>query len=314
MPRKKSTPIIISYVLSLLVTIALLVGWVVYIVRYASTTRGLANRVGVSGESFNLFLLVGGCGLFFVLIIGLTYQLAQTFAERRYSRKQEEFISNITHEMKSPLAAIKLHAQTLQQPELDRRELERSVGFIVQQTERMTQLVDNVLESSRLLARKQMLTLEPVDLQHFFGGYFEEVRARIARQDLHLQVEVATHAVVLATVDALHRVMDNLLDNAVRFSRRGGEVRCQVSDAEGRVRIQVEDDGPGIPGNELERIFDRFYQIGREINDRRRGTGLGLSIVSGLVQQMQGTVRAFSQEGRPGSRFVIELPMLEHQT
>jgi len=105
-------------------------------------------------------------------------------------------------------------------------------------------------------------------------------------------------------------VMTNLVENAVRFSVRDGEIRCRVADDGDQVRIEVEDDGVGIPPRELSRIFDRFYQIGREISERRGGTGLGLSIVWGLVREMKGRVHAFSHDGRPGTRFVVTLPQL----
>jgi signal transduction histidine kinase len=311
MPKKRSTRILVTYVLSLVVAIALLVVWVIYVVQSSVRLNELASRVGVAEGSVHWIVLAIGCLLFFLLIGGITYQLAQSVAERRYSRSQEEFVSNVTHELKSPLAAIKLHAQTLQQGGLDDASRARSLGFILQQADRMTTLVDKVLESSRLLARKTALDLEPVDLDGFFARYFDEVRTPLAGQGVRLEFDLDTQARVMATAEALHRVMDNLLDNAVRFSDPGGEVRCWVSDDSAVARIEVEDDGIGIPKVELPKIFDRFYQVGRSTAGRRRGSGLGLSIVDGLVREMQGSVRAFSQEGRPGTRFVVELPRLE---
>jgi signal transduction histidine kinase len=108
--------------------------------------------------------------------------------------------------------------------------------------------------------------------------------------------------------------MTNLLENAVRFSHKGGEIRCRVADTAGVVRIEVEDDGVGIPRHELTKVFDRFYQIGREISGRRGGTGLGLAIVASLVKEMNGDVRAMGYEGKPGTRFVITLPLLESRS
>lgn len=285
--------------------------WVLYVVRASSRIAALASRVGSGGENFHWVVLVSGCVLLALLIGGLTYQLAQAIAARRYSEKQDELVSNITHELKSPLAAIKLHAQTLEHPGLSETQRARSVEFILAEAERMRSLVDNVLESSRLLARRKRLVLEAVDLGAFLASYLAVARPRVEAQGMHLVVEGESKAMVRATPEALERVLTNLIDNAVRFSVRGGEVRCRLTDQPGKVTIAVEDDGIGIPKSELAKVFDRFYQIRHEIHDRRRGTGLGLSIVSGLVREMRGTVQAFSQEDRAGTRFVVELPQLE---
>lgn len=309
MQTRRSTQLVTMFVLSLAATIGLLVVWVVYVVRSFVRQQALSSRVGMPAEGFNWLILSVGCVLLFFLIVGLTYQLAQALAARRHAVEQEEFMSNVTHEMKSPLAAIKLHAQTLQQQEgMSREAQRRSLGFIVEQADRLGVLVDNVLESSRLLARKRDLALRPVDLAAFFEAYLEKARPLAESRGVALRAEVTTAAAVLATEEDLRRVMDNLIGNAARFSPRGGEVRCRVLDTERSARIEVEDDGTGIPKSELSRIFERFYQPPHETGAHRHGTGLGLSIVSGLVREMRGTVEAFSEEGRPGSRFVIELP------
>jgi len=309
MRGKRTARLIVSYVVSLVVTLALLVWWIVYVVLSASRINELAARLGTTEGSPHWVVLIVGTTLFGLLVLGLTYQLAQALGERNYSRRQEEFVSNITHEMRSPLTAIMLHAQTLQQEDVPPDERRRSLDFIVQQASRMETLVENVLESSRLVARRRRPPLEPVVLDTFFAAYFDEVRGSVERRGIRLSTDVATRAVVMGTPDALHRIMTNLIDNAVRFSARGGEVRCRVADDRAAVRIEVEDDGIGIPPGELPKIFDRFYQIGREISDRRGGTGLGLSIVSGLVKEMRGRVQAFSQQDRPGTRFVVTLPV-----
>ena len=310
MHAKRSLPVVITYVLSLLATIALLVAWVVYIVRSGSRIEQLAGRLGANlgGAGVNWWLLAVGCLLFSLVIGGITYQLAQALAARRYLFKQDEFISNITHELKSPLAAIRLHAQTLEQPGLGDEDRRRSTRFIVQQTERMGTLVDNVLESSRLLLRRSRLDVEALALAPFLDRYVERERPLVEARGVRLTTLLETAAVVQASPDALHRVLDNLLDNAARFSDPGGEVRLRVRDEAGTVLLEVEDDGIGIPRTDLKRVFERFYQVGRGDDGRRFGTGLGLSIVYGLVREMGGEVHAFSQEGRPGARFAVRLP------
>lgn len=307
---RRSTQLVTMYVLSLAATIALLVVWVVYVVRSSSRLAHLARGVGLSGGGVSWILLTVGCVLLFFLIVGLTYQLAQALAARRYALKQEEFLSNVTHEMKSPLAAIKLHAQTLlaaEEPSAEDRR--RFLAVIEQQADRMTSLVDSVLESSRLLARKVRLELTPVRLEEFLDRYLAGARPQAEARGIALRGEIGGPARVLASEEALRRVLDNLIDNAARHSRPGGEVRCRLSVTGGAARLEVEDDGTGIPKRDLPWIFDRFYQGGREGDPQRRGTGLGLSIVAGLVREMGGEVRAFSHEGRPGTRLTVELPL-----
>lgn len=296
------------YVLSLAATVTLLVVWVVYVVRSVPGV-GQAGPDGANGPHWPL--LAFGSILLFFLIVGLTYQLAQALAARRYAAKQSEFISNVTHEMKSPLAAIKLSAQTLQQSdELPAAVRQRFLGTIAQQADRMTSLVDAVLESSRLVAGKRTLDLHPVDLRAFFVGYLDPARAHAEARGVALRADLGEAGEVLATEEALRQVADNLLDNAIRFTERGGEVRLRLSSAAGSARLEVEDDGIGIPKSELARIFDRFYQVERSGAPHRKGAGLGLSIVAGLVKEMRGSVRAHSQEERSGARLVVELPLL----
>lgn len=308
--RRRRTTIILSYALSLAGAIALLVMFVVYVVRSSARIDELGARAGVPVANVPGLVLVIGCLVFFLLIVGLTLLLANNFAERRYSLKQEQFLANMTHEMKSPLAAIKLHAQTLE-TEIPAGPAQRALGHILNQVERLSALVDDVLESSRLASRRRGKPLAPVELAAFFPGYFEEVGGRLESHGLVLHTRVDTRARVLASEGSLHRILDNLIDNAASFSRAGGEVRCRVRDAGKLVRIEVEDDGVGIPKKELNKVFDRFYQVPHGTQGPRKGTGLGLAIVSGLVRELKGSVTAAAAESGPGARFVVELPAVE---
>lgn len=297
-----------TYVVSLVIAVALLVVWVVYVVRSGTRIEELAGRAGVRGGDVPWLVLVTGCVLLFLLIGGLTYQLAQALAAVRTLRSQEEFLANVTHELKSPLAAIKLHAQTLEQSSLTEEARRRSTALVVEQVSRMERLVDNVLESSRLVGRKRRLELQPVALGPFLAGYFADVAPRLEARGLRFATHGTSGATVMATPDALFRVLENLLDNAARHSRPGAEVRCRVGDGPTTTTLEVEDDGVGIPRRELPRVFDRFYRGEGGAGRPGSGSGLGLAIVSALVGEMRGRVQAFSQEGRPGARFVVELP------
>lgn len=300
--------IYLIYVAAIAVTTALLVFWVVVVQRYGNEINQLLSGIGFEWGQFHWFVTTSGAGLFFLVFVALTYLLAVTISERRYSRKQEEFLTNISHELKSPVAAIKLHAQTLQQDDLERDHLRRFTGYIVREAERVGTLVDNLLESSRILSGSASAALQPIDLSDFFDGYRQTVETRFDLSGVDLGFEIDTRSRVMASNEALQRIMDNLVDNALRFTAEGGKIRCQVHDQVSAVEIVVADDGIGIPKPELPKIFDRFYRLSREIGNRRRGTGLGLSIVRGLVEDMRGTIRALSGDDQPGTRFEIRLP------
>ena len=314
MRRRPNAPVLLIYgiyLAALAVTTALLVFWVVVVQRFAPEINQLLSRLGVEWNHFHWFIQSSGAGLFFLVIVALTYLLAVTLSERRYSRKQQEFLGNITHDLKTPVAAIRLHGQTLEQEDLTPEERRRSVAYVLQEAARIGSLVDNLLEGSRLFAGLGPEPLEPVRLESFFRRYQELVAGRFDLREVDLRFEVRTHAVVMATHESLQRIMDNLIDNAVRFTAKGGEIYCQVRDAAGGAEIVVADTGIGIPKRELRHVFQRFYRLRRERADTRRGTGLGLAIVRGLVDDLRGQVRAISGDGKPGTRFEIRLPGAE---
>ena len=293
------------YLSAIAMTTALLVFWVVVVQRFQPEINQLMSRLGVEWNHFHWFVNSTGAVLFFLVLVALTYLLAVSLSELRYSQKREDFLSSVTHDLKTPVAAIKLHAQTLQQGDVTPEELGESVSYIVHEAERITGLVDNILESSRLLAGNSR-ELRPIHLGEFFREYQKAVRGRFDLRRVDLNFEIRTRTVVMATTETLQRVMDNLIDNALRVTRgtKGGEILCRVTDSLESAQIVVTDNGIGIPKRELGKIFDRFYQLGKSA----RGTGLGLSIVRGLVEGMRGKIRAISGEGSPGTRFEIQLP------
>ncbi len=312
---RRSTPhvllIYLIYLAAIAVTTALLVFWVVVVQRYNSDINQLVSRLGFEWNQFHWFVTTSGAGLFFLVFVALTYLLALTMGERRYSRKQEEFLTNVSHELKSPVAAIKLHAQTLQQDDVRRDDQKRFVSYIVREAERVGTLVDNLLESSRILSGGATGDLRPIRLSQFFDEYQKAAEARFDLRQTTLSFDIDTRSTVRASDEALLRILDNLIDNALRFTAEGGKILCQVRDRRSEAEIMVADNGIGIPKRELPKIFDRFYRLSREIGNRRRGTGLGLSIVRGLVQDLSGTIQALSTDDQPGTRFKIRLPRIK---
>lgn len=308
--RRSSTPsfvIYLIYLVALGTATALLVFWILVVQRFSLEINQLLSRLGFQWNHFHYFVASTGALLIFLVILALTYLMAITLSERRYRVKQEFFLSSLTHELKSPVAAIRLHAQTLQQGGLSDEEVAHFAGYIVSEAGRVASQIDNLLESGRL-ASGSGSPLEPIRLADFFRQYERLARSRFDLRELDLRFEVHSRAAVMASAEALQRIMDNLIDNAIRFTGKGGQILCQVRDRFGDTEIVVADNGVGIPKTELTKVFDVFYRLQREVEGRRKGTGLGLAIVRGLVEQMRGRVRAISGEGQPGTRIEISLP------
>ncbi len=306
--------IIWLYVLLLTAAVVLLVFWVLYVFDAYQTINNFVTRYGGgSGSYYHWIVLAIGCTLLISMIVGLSLQLAQNISEFRYNRKQEEFISNITHELKSPLAAIRLHAQTLQHDELTKDQSNRFIGHILEQTQRMTDLVEDVLEISRLRNHGAKLHLETVRLNDFMQRYIDEAKIRFSAQGHVFEYDIKTSAAIQANVLALHRILDNLMSNAIKATPKGNKLGITLRDILNSIEIEIWDHGIGIPKKELPNIFKRFYQIGPEIRSRSRGTGLGLAIVLDLVKEMRGDIRVEQHANHSGSRFIVTFPRLNQK-
>jgi two-component system phosphate regulon sensor histidine kinase PhoR len=300
------------YITSLVLAVALLICWVLYVVYAALQINHLISRNGSDTTGYHWIILIVGCVLFLVLITGLSLQLAQTVSNRRYNKKMREFFSNITHELKSPLAAIQLSSQTLRQDDLKQTERQRFLALIGQQTDRMKTLVENILEMNRLEDRSVTLNLSPLDLNTFFQSYIKSVTPRLDLEKCGFVSTIKTNAKVLSNVFALQRILDNLIDNAIKASGPERLIQCRVTDdhSKKKVTITIEDHGVGIPKKDCGRIFDRFYQVvSSEGRPLKKGTGLGLSIVKRLTEEMNGNVWVESEEGC-GSQFTLIFPIL----
>ena len=308
MIRRISTLLLyLIYILAIAMTTALLVFWVLVVQRFNEEINQMISRVMVEMNHFHWFIQSTGAVLFFLLLLALTFLLAVTLGERRYSEKREELLSDLTHDLKTPVAAIRLHAQTLQQEDLTGDERQQSVLHVLNESERIGQMVDDLLEAGRLAGTTE---LRPIRLADFFQAYQDRVRGRFDLSQVDLQFDISSRAVVMATSNALERIMDNLIANALRFTDAGGEILCRVIDSHQSAEIIVADNGVGIPRSELGRIFDRFYQLRRRIGGRSVSgkAGLGLAIVRALVEDMRGKIRAVSGDDMSGARFEIRLP------
>jgi signal transduction histidine kinase len=299
--RSIGLPLALGIVLAL-VTATLAVGWQVLLVRdWPPVAQGLTTLHWV-------FIVLGS--LFFVLVIaGLVWLCAWLVREMRLNQRQQAFLDAVTHEMKTPLASLRLYLETLSRHDLapDRRRTFQ--GRMQEDVERLEHTVGQVLAAARAEVRTRA-PAEAFDLLALLRSCAEEVRQRHGLPERAVRVEPGPQADVFGSRAELQVVFRNLLENAVRYSDGQVDVRVAVQRMPGeRVRVEIADRGIGIERRELRRIFQRFYQAGRGVQRQAQGLGLGLFVVRQLVRRQGGRVEARSEGPGRGSLFVVSLRM-----
>ncbi|HEY3498994.1 MAG TPA: ATP-binding protein [Polyangiaceae bacterium] len=227
---------------------------------------------------------------------------------RKLESMRRDFVANVSHELRTPVTAIRSAAETLQigLPD-DPRVLEQFIGIIARNAERLHDLVEDLLDLSRIESQKLKLALEPLELRAVCAQVLSLFRERADRKRVELVNDAAAGLPrVVADRRALEHVVTNLIDNAVKYCGEGSRVVLRGEEHEGELRLIVTDDGPGIAARHLPRLFERFYQVDAGRSRELGGTGLGLSIVKHLAEAMGGGVRVESAEGE-GTTFTVTL-------
>ena len=226
------------------------------------------------------------------------------------NRLKDEFLATLSHELRTPLNAIVGWIQLLRSGTLDTAGTQRAIETIERNTKAQIQLIEDVLEVSRIITGKVRLSLRPVDLAAVVRSAVETVQPGAEAKGVQLQwlagVDAAT---VSGDPDRLQQVVWNLLTNAIKFTPRGGWVRVALESAGSSLRIVVEDSGQGIGSDFLPYVFDRFRQADASTTRVHGGLGLGLAIVRHIVELHGGTVRAESQGTGQGATFIVNLPV-----
>jgi signal transduction histidine kinase len=303
--RSIGFPLALGIVLTLL-ALALAVGWQILVVSDARpAARGLSTLDWV--------LLVLGAVFFLLLIVGLLWLCAWLMREMRVNQRQRAFLDAVTHEMKTPLASLRLYLDTLVRHDLETDRRREFHSRMTEDVDRLNQTVDQVLTAARAEEPGRRSVLDAVVLPELLEECIEEIRARHALPPGAVRLEAPEAAAVRGDAGELSVVFRNLLENAVKYSDDPVEVKVRVArEGNGRVNVDISDRGIGIPPGELRKIFQRFYRAGRDVQRTAAGLGLGLFIVRNLVRRQGWRVVARSEGSGAGSRFVVTLRTARH--
>jgi two-component system sensor histidine kinase SenX3 len=263
-------------------------------------------------------LLVAGLILFPLIITGVILNTIFLVREIRRNEQHENFINAVTHELKTPIASVKLHLQTLQQRQVDESKRREFYQVMVDDCDRLLGTVEQVLRAGRLRAPQERGGFRPVDLATIVDDCLAlaQTRYRLTPGELTYTARLsAARPVVMGDEDDLKAVVLNLVDNAIKYSGDTVDVAVELAQTSSRAAtIKVTDRGAGIPVSELGQIFKRFYRIPGTMTSRIKGAGLGLFIVRAVVARHGGTVFAESDGVGLGTTFTVQLPLTSGQS
>lgn len=235
---------------------------------------------------------------------------------RQTEELKNAFIADVTHELRTPLTVLKGTVETLEDGALDDREGRRKLLVSMKgETERLIRLVNQLLVLARVDAGALVLDLREFDLRELAFERVDHLAPLAEHKNVRISIPTPDRSQCTVTADRSRtaQVLDNLLDNALRYSSPGSTITIRLEVEPGWVIASIEDAGPGIPASELTKIFDRFYRVEASRDRSSGGSGLGLAIAKSLTEAQGGTIQAASQVGQ-GTRLVFRLPGSNWQT
>lgn len=290
--RRKSIAFFIALGAGLIVFILLLyVGWVL-----------LGWRHGI--------LLFFGILLTLVVIAGVVLNTTFLVREIRRNAQHDAFINAVTHELKTPVASIRLYLETLLSRPVEEERRDEFYRTMLEDSDRLLGTIEQILRTGRIGHSRRHLHLSTVD----FGALVEECLAR-ARRLYHLSTDAMTFrqagpTIIRCDAEEVRAAVSNLIDNAIKYSGKAPHVALEMKPVDARnIALKVTDNGPGIPRDEINQIFKRFYRVPGPQSTRVKGTGLGLFIVRSVAKRHGGRAWAESEGNGRGSTFVLQLPI-----
>lgn len=267
-----------------------------------------------SGESGKFILMIASL-LVLALIFG-TYALYRlTYRQTLLAQQHQDFISSVSHELKTPITSIKMYGEILKQGWADKEKQEEYYDFIYSEAERLSRLISNILQISKVSRDSLNLEMKPVSVSEIVSIIHSKIDTQVVQSgfkcDLDSNAEIKSSSINI-DLDAFTQIIINLVDNAIKYSSQSKQKKIIISlnqSKDNKLLISVRDFGPGIAKDKREKIFELFYRIGNEMTRESKGTGIGLALVKELTNAMNGSIKVSNQN--PGAEFIVSFPLLK---
>ena len=255
--------------------------------------------------SRRIIMIIGEGGVFILILMAGFWKIQQSIAkEIQLSQRQNNFMLSITHELKTPLTSTQLALQTLKKRNLNTEVRENLIAKALSANQRLSSLIDNIINASRLESNDFTPRREIFPLNTFLQSKTEELKIIYEQASIALICEVD---IINADAYMLETIFNNLLENAIKYSDENPKIEIIVKNKGQMTEITIADQGVGISTQEKTQIFKKFYRVGNEISRSQKGSGLGLFITSEFVQLHKGRIKCENNNPK-GTKFIIELP------
>lgn len=245
-----------------------------------------------------------GATFFLVIVTGAFFVYRAVHRELMLSRQQQHFMMAVTHELKTPIAVAKINLETLQLRKLDEEKQQQLIYNTLQETNRLNSLCNNMLVSSQIEAGGYQVTNEEINISSLVEACVHDYKIRFSQRKFHSAIQ--NDLFVYGDKMLLQIAINNLVDNAIKYSPKESPITVEVSVQENKLQIQVKDEGKGVEAQDKNKVFDKFYRVGNEATRKAKGTGLGLYLTKKIIQSHKGEI--FIRDNKPhGSIFIIEL-------
>lgn len=275
----------------IIVIVALIVGWIL---------------LAVSSNYWALLSV--GTLLFILVLVGIGIYLTLTIKAINLSRRQSNFIDSVTHELKSPIASLKLYLQTMSMRKLNEEERVQFQKFMMEDVERLDGLISHLLDAGSIDSKARNKEFDKIDLAELIHGVGETVAVRYRVEPSTIEYDLKQCQVLGQRVDVV-MIFRNLIDNAVKYAGTPPKVNVSLRTVGEHAVVEISDNGEGIPKGLHKKVFGRFVRLGEELQRKKPGTGLGLYIVRTLVKRLGGKVKVLDRDRRRGTVFEVRLPL-----
>ena len=301
---------LVIFVLSQVVWLAMLLLWIYWYVKNNIIFEKVGETISpqIVYDAPSVFPFVGGI----VLLVGLSFSLVLIFRhlniQIRLTQLYDNFIANVTHELKSPLSSIQLYLETLNSRDVPEEKRKEFYGLMMRDAERLKNLINSILEIALMDKKKLRGEFEVYKADETIKKIILESAEQFQLRESDINFSGDAGCDVLLNRSSLKTVFDNLVDNSIKYSINKLEIKVSFKRSNKKVEIEFADNGIGIPHDEIKKIFQKFHRLYDKDIPNVKGTGLGLYVVKEIIKNHKGKISAYSDGKGKGAKFKIELP------